>query len=43
MGYKEQMKKFEPEKPIFNMDDVLKTLASIDVHTIKNGWKELVP
>ena len=41
--YKEQMSKFEPEKPSFDMDDVAKTLAGIDIHTIKGWWKELVP
>lgn len=43
IGYKEQMKQFEPEKPSFDMDDVVKTLANIDIHTIKGWWKELVP
>lgn len=43
IGYKEQMKKFEPEKPSFTMDDVINALASIELHTIKDAWKEIVP
>jgi Cft2 family RNA processing exonuclease len=43
IGYKEQMKQFEPKKPLYGIDEVITALSQIETHTIKNTWNELVP
>lgn len=37
------MKEREPEKPAYTIEDVYTALSSIETHTLKNAWKELVP
>lgn len=41
--WREEMKRREPEKPAYTIEDVYTSLWSIETHSIKDGWKELVP
>jgi metallo-beta-lactamase family protein len=41
--YKNQMKQFAPKKPLYSLDDVMNALEHIELNTIKNAWKEIVP
>lgn len=42
-NWRKNMIKNEPEKPAYTIEDVYESLSSIETHTIKDGWKELVP
>jgi Cft2 family RNA processing exonuclease len=41
--YKKQMEQFAPEKPAYDLEDVELAISKIEIHSIKNGWKELIP
>lgn len=41
--WRAEMKKREPEKPAYTIEDVYTSLWSIETYGIKDGWKELVP
>ncbi|MBC7503742.1 MBL fold metallo-hydrolase [Candidatus Gracilibacteria bacterium] len=42
-NYKDQMKQFAPEKPAYDLEDVVLSLSKIETQTINNGWNELIP
>jgi metallo-beta-lactamase family protein len=37
------MAKFAPEKPAYDLEDVELALSKIQTHTIRDGWKDLIP
>ena len=41
--YKKQMKQYEPEKPLYWLDEVMRAIAKIDIHTMQKWWKEILP
>ncbi len=41
--WREEMKRREPEKPAYTIEDVYASLWAIETHEIKDGWKDLVP
>ncbi len=43
IGYKKQMEQHAPTKPAYNLEDVELALSKIQTHTIKDGWKDLIP
>ena len=43
IGYKKQMEQFAPEQPVYDFEDVELALSRIQTHTIKDGWKDLIP
>ena len=43
ISYKTEMEEFAPKKPAYDIEDVERTIAKIETHTIEDGWKELIP
>ncbi len=41
--YKKQMKQYDPEKPPYWLDEVMRAIGKIDTHTIEKWWKEVLP
>lgn len=42
-SYKLQMEGYKPTKPAYILEDVERAMTQIETHTIKDGWKDLIP